>query len=374
MDEKYKNDLNYFLECAEQYHLCFYHSHSKNELKEYINNYLTNNKVNNEYQLLYMLKNIIKYMSSDKDSHTRIDFEQKTYLPLDFIFIENFLFINSSFDEKFNKAKVLKINNIPINQLISELESIISYSNKEWFERNIELELKKVQTLSILPSINAKINKIEILTDKGLLSIDLNKEYIKNKQKNEQYEIINKTLIVKYKSCDEKSKPNIKEVEKIINNNDVRCIAIDMRNNSGGNESILKEFIDYLTTKNINVDVIVNKGVFSAARWTIIDLINIGANVIGEKIGTPLNCFGSRNIAGVTPNFHYKMIFSKWYILYDEISNKISVINSKEKYNELSREVLNNKYLNLNKEILYTIDDYLNNIDPIKNYYLNKKF
>ena len=63
-----------------------------------------------------MLKNIIKYMSSDKDSHTKIDFDKRSYLPLDYIFIEDTLFINSAFDEKFNKAKVLKINNIPINQ------------------------------------------------------------------------------------------------------------------------------------------------------------------------------------------------------------------------------------------------------------------
>ena len=83
----------------------------KEELNSYIHNYLINNNVDNKYKLLYMLKNIIKYMSSDKDSHTKIDFDKRSYLPLDYIFIEDTLFINSAFDEKFNKAKVLKINN-----------------------------------------------------------------------------------------------------------------------------------------------------------------------------------------------------------------------------------------------------------------------
>lgn len=373
MTEKINADLNYFLKCADKYHINFYHTHTKEELKNYIINYQNCNKVDNEYQLLYMLKNIIKYMSGNRDSHTTVNFNKTTYLPLDFIYIVDSLFINSTFDDNFNKSRVLKINNIPINQLINELEPIVSYTTNEWFERNIEIELKKVQTLSILPSINCDLNIIEILTDKGTLRIDMNKEYPKPMITKEKYNLVNGTLIVRYKSCEEKNKPNIEEIDEIINNNNVNCIAIDMRNNSGGNETILQQFINYLMNKNINIDVIVNKGVFSATRWNILDLVNIGANVIGEKIGTSLNCFGSRNHAGLTPNYNVNMVFSKWYILYDKKSNKLNVIKSKEELKQLDKKLLNNSYLVLNNEINLTKNEYLNNIDPIFNYYKDKR-
>ena len=369
MNIELKKDFEYFLECANKYHINFYHSHSKEELDNYINNYLNNNSVTNKYELLYMIRNIIKYMSMDKDSHTTVYIDNKRYLPIDLIFINGSLFINSVFDNKYNKSKILEINNIPIEKLINEFEPIVSYSNKEWFERSIEIEFRRIETLFTLPSIDYNTNVFNFLTDKGLLTIDINKDYPKVNINNDKYKIINDILIFKYRMCNEKNIPNIDEIDNLINENNIKCIAIDMRNNSGGNETILNPLINYLKDKDISIDVIVNKGVFSATRWNILDLINIGARVIGENIGTPINCFGSRNDAGKTPNYGINMIFSKWYIYYDNNIDEIKYIDSKEKLNS---EMLTCQYLKLDKEILLTQDEYLNNIDPILEYYKNK--
>ena len=372
MDELLREDLNAFLKAADEYHINFYHSHSRKELEKYIRDYMASNQVENENQLLYMIKSIIKFMSADKDCHTKINLSHSTFIPMKWVLIDNELYIDNTIDDNFSKAKVLKINNVPISDLISELEPIICYATKGWFEKQIELELRRVETLSILPSINHNLTNVEILTDKGLLVIDSTKRYPNRPSQNKTYRIINDTLIFRYKACEERCAPNIGEIAELIYANNIKKFVVDMRNNSGGNQTILYPLINYLKEISIDVDVLVDKGVFSSARWNIIDLQNIGAHIIGENIGTPLNCFGCNNKAGSTPNYGFLMTFSKWYITYDKDLNMITPIKTREELDKLNPNTFANIYLKIDEKIDYTLDDFYNDVDPFIKHYEDK--
>ena len=76
MKKKYIEDLEYFLNYVElkrgsnldknypneSMHLDFYFLHSKNELKEFVNNFINEHKIENNYDFYYLMCSIIKYM------------------------------------------------------------------------------------------------------------------------------------------------------------------------------------------------------------------------------------------------------------------------------------------------------------------------
>ena len=86
MNERYQEDLDYFLNFAESergkeldkkypnesMHLDFYFLHSKNELKDFINTFLKLHKINDDYDFYYFMNCIIKYMGGHIDAHTRL--------------------------------------------------------------------------------------------------------------------------------------------------------------------------------------------------------------------------------------------------------------------------------------------------------------
>ena len=376
MNKEIKEDLEYFLKQAEVSHLDFYFVHTKKELNEFINKYLDDYKVNDKYDLIYMLRCIIKYMSGVYDAHTGVN-DDSLWFPLNLKVVENEIYIDSCYNVEFEKTKLLAINNIPISDIVKEMEKSISYGTNGWLKRNLEIELTNSTSLKTLPSINSNTTKFEFLTDKGVLEIDTKKEYPK-REKGPNYIIINNTLIYRYKMCNKANQPNVDEIDKIIKENNINTFALDIRNNSGGNSTLIYPLLEYLKNSNLNVYTIVNKGVFSATRFASIDMRRIGSKIIGEDkdIGTPINCFGNIFDGGATPNYGVKMRFSKKYFYLNEDTYEMEQITDKEELNSKPKEFFIPKYLELDEYIPLSKEDYLNGIDPIHVYFeqLGKNF
>ena len=382
LNEKYLQDLTNFLEYAdskrgiendeeypnESFHLDFYLNHSKEELIKYINKYLINNKVNDDYDFYYFFKCIIKYMSGLSDSHTMIHKKDNIWFPVKFKAINNNIFIDRCFDEKMLKKQIKYINGVDINQIVSEIESCTSYGTNGWLLSNIENTLSNKTNLLSLPSLNAKNGKIVFETESNeILSFDIDKNYedfvIFPKKDNDQYKILDDILVFKYPSCSVKCEPDIEKIENIIVNNNINKFVLDLRGNGGGNSGVIKPLIEYLSNKDLELFTIVDRGVFSSGRFAAIDMIRIGSKIVGEEIGTPINCFGYVSGNGITPNskinYHFARVY--WY----EEEGTMKGIYTKEELKKQSEEFFKPKYLRIDIPVEVNEDEYKNSLEDV---------
>lgn len=382
LKEVYLQDLNYFLGYAdsprgkendeqypqESFHLNFYLNHSKDELYDYINQFLTHNNVNNDYDFYYLMKCIIKYMSGFSDSHTMVRKNDNTWFPIRFKVLNNNVYINRCFDEKKLKKIIKKINGVDINVIINEIANCTSYGTNGWLLSNIEGKLCSKNDILSLPCMNSKDSKIvyELENDEKI-SFDINEKYeletIYPKKEIEQYNVIDDMLVFKYPSCKENYKPDINKIEEIIIGSDIKKFILDLRSNSGGNSNIIRPLIEYLSNKDLELFTLVDRGVFSSGRFAAIDMKRIGSKIVGEEIGTPINCFGCVSGKGITPNSNIHFNFARvyWY----EDNGFMKGIYTKEELKKRDKEFFEPKYLIPDIPIEISEEEYINSLEGV---------
>lgn len=304
-------------------HPGLYFFYSKDELSLKILEVL-NKDYYDRYDIYYIGNKLIKYMLSKYDSHTKINFFNNKYIPIKFkVYDDRVYIINQSLDiDNFIGASVLEINGISIQVILKELESIICYSTNEYLLVQEEDMLRNIDILKSLPSISSNIDKLvfKVLYNNEIkeVTIDLKKEYspiIEKKVDNYSFEIIDNIVIVHYNSClDATGMQNL--ISKLKEIKDTDNYIIDLRNNSGGDSSIIKPLIEFLKDKNIVI--LVNERVFSSGRMAYVDLKNIGGYSIGSNISTSLNCFGNNPGSYLLKDLGLSVKRNSTYWLYDE--------------------------------------------------------
>ncbi len=381
MDKKYQEDLDYFLNFAESkrgkeldkkyynesIHLDFYFLHSKKELNNFINTFLKNNKINDDYDFYYFMNCIIKYMSGHIDAHTRLIMSNNNNAyPLSIQSINNKLYVTRCSEEKYSYSELLEINNVSINKITEELEKCTSYGTTNWFFNRLHSYLNDKNILLSLPSIknNANYaNYIEYKTSKGIIKYEINKDYSKElalvrKEDFKQYQIKDNILIFKYPKCTDKFIPDIKKIKKLIHDNNINIFILDLRGNSGGKSSLIEPLIKYLKHTRLKLVTLVNKSVFSSGRMAAINMLKIGSKIVGQDIGTPINCFGYIFGNGELPNTKFTFNFSRVYWYEDKKRHIIKGIYTKKKLHKFPKSFFEPKYLKIDYYINLTIDDY----------------
>lgn len=369
MEKQYREDLEYFLEQAQNKHLDFYFLHSDEEMNRYIDNYLSNNTIKNKYAFLYFMKSLIKYMSGVHDAHTAIYDTKSIKLPIKIKCIEDNVFIDKCIDHNFQKSKIISINGIDISVIKKELEPTISYGTNSWLKAKIEGDLTNVSNLLMLPSINPDSNKIVIETTKGNLDFSCYDEVKRNVAINQKSEnnisIKNNILVYKYPKCHEYYKPNLEEIQNIINSFSIEGFILDLRGNSGGNSQIIEPLIDYLATTDLKLTALVDRHVFSSGRFAVVEMQKIGSKVVGEDIGTPINCFGYIAPGGETPNTNFTFNFAKRYWYKDKNINLMRSIHTKDELQAMPKNFFEPQYIELDKHIELTEEEYLTTNEDI---------
>lgn len=382
LKEKYLQDLNIFLEYAntprgtendqqypeESFHLDFYINHSKEDLYNYINQFLAYNKVNDDYDFYYFLNSIIKYMSGFSDSHTMIYKKDNTWFPIRFKIINNNVFIDRCFDKKMLRKKIKKINGIDIDKVLIEIMNCTSYGTNSWLLSNIEKMLSNKNDLLSLPCLHNQSGQILFKTENNeTILFDIDKKYedqmIYPKKDKGQYNIIDNIFVFKYPACKNDYEPDISKIRKIIKENNIKKFVLDLRGNSGGNSNIIKVLIDYLSNKELELFTIVDRGVFSSGRFAAIDMKRIGSKIIGEEIGTPINCFGYVSGNGITPNskinFHFARVY--WY----EENGFMKGIYTKDELKKQNKEFFEPKHLSIDIPIEINEEEYINSLEDV---------
>lgn len=378
MDKRYQEDLDYFLNFAESkrgkeldkkyynesMHLDFYFLHSKKELNNFINTFLKNNKINDDYDFFYFMNCIIKYMSGHIDAHTRLIMSNNNNAyPLSIQSINNKLYVTRCSEEKYSYSELLEINNVSISKITEELEKCTSYGTTNWFFNRLHYDLNDKNILLSLPSIKNNAKYIEYKTSKGIIKYEINKDYSKEltiirKEDFKQFQIKDNILIFKYPKCTNKFIPDIKKIKNLIHDNNINIFILDLRGNSGGKSSLIEPLIKYLKHTRLKLVTLVNKSVFSSGRMAAINMLKIGSKIVGQGIGTPINCFGYIFGNGELPNTKFTFNFSRVYWYEDKKRHIIKGIYTKKKLHKFPKSFFEPKYLKIDYYINLTIDDY----------------
>lgn len=378
MNKRYQEDLDYFLNFAESkrgkeldkkyynesMHLDFYFLHSKKELNNFINTFLKNNKINDDYDFFYFMNCIIKYMSGHIDAHTRIIMSNNNNsYPLSIQSINNKLYVTRCSEEKYSYSELLEINNVSISKITEELEKCTSYGTTNWFFNRLHSDLNNKNILLSLPSIKNNAKYIEYKTSKGIIKYEINKDYSKEltiirKEDFKQFQIKDNILIFKYPKCTNKFIPDIKKIKNLIHDNNINIFILDLRGNSGGKSSLIEPLIKYLKHTRLKLVTLVNKSVFSSGRMAAINMLKIGSKIVGQDIGTPINCFGYIFGNWELPNTKFTFNFSRVYWYEDKKRHIIKGIYTKKKLHKFPKSFFEPKYLKIDYYINLTIDDY----------------
>lgn len=385
MKQKYIEDLNYFLNFAEQkrgkkldkkfsnelVHLDFYFLHDKNELNDFIKKYENEHNINDDYDFYYFMKCVIKFMCGKMDAHTTISMKNdNNYYPISFLAINNKFYVHKCNDDKFNFSELQEINGIKVEKIIDEFEKCVNYGTFPWFLAKIDFGLSNKNTLLSLPSINSSTKVIEYKTSKGIIKYDIDKNYsdefsIFNNSELKQLIVKDNILIIKYPNCSRNYVPNIKNIKNILEENSIDNILLDLRGNTGGNSSLIKPLIKFLKRSKLNLITLVDKYVFSSGRFAVIDMKKIGSKIVGEEIGTPINCFGYVSGNGTTPNTNLNFNFAKVYWYCDEKTKTMKGVYTKRALHKKEKDFFTPKYLELDYSIKLTLNDYKNNSKDI---------
>lgn len=369
--DKYNNTFNEFITKYEEIHVNPWHSISKEEFMKKKDELLTTMDVTDVYTFTYFMKYLIKILCGTKDTHTI--FDMSSNLPINFKIIENEVLIN--YPNNLKGYSLLSINDIDINIILNELDKVVSYGTegKKLFE--LEKALFNELLLFSIPQFR-KVNELsfkmknpnnEIITrvfkknEQYQESFNMN-EYLYSNN-NGTFKIVNNTLIYNHKSVQQEYESAIQEsIEKLskMDLTSINKIIIDLRGNLGGNSILNKPLMDFLSNhKDKQLITLTDRRIFSAGRYALVDLINLGSITIGEGIGTPLNCYG--NSKRFTLNKYYTFVVSEMY--FDPI-RKIEVA-TKENFKKLDKSILEDVIFKPDYFITQTKEDFINNKDTI---------
>ena len=333
---------------------------------------------------------IAKIIASIGDAHTSVPFQINLLLPLEFYWFSDGIYVIAAPLEYKDilYCKIKKVNELPIEEVITTLSSIISYENEPYLKSQLpkyfpaiellydleivndidSLELtfedgnKDIRTLEIesLPLMESR-KKLKLLNNNVVDNVNL-ALYRRYSDKNYwfQYLDISKTLFFKYNVCRNMLPKDVftfcSELIEFIKHHDVEKLVIDLRNNFGGNSSLLDPFIEAIkhcnkVNKKGSIFVIIGRETFSSALLNALSLkTNTSAIFIGEPTGGKPNCYGE------VQRFTLK-------------NSKLIVCYSTEYYKTIEDDAILS--LMPDVSIVLTIQNYINNEDPSFEYIIN---
>lgn len=378
IDTKFKKIYDEFIEKYKEIHVNPFHNISEDELNKIYNDLIENMDVKNGTSFNYFINYIIKRLSGNEDAHT--SYQRFWPVSLNFRMFDNEILIN--YPEYLKGSRLLSINSIKIDKIINELEEIITYGTIGGRKYKIENALCNKLYLLGLPSLRK--NREKLIYEIELLDGSIiKKEFISNDVYKDMfdyekylygdivsYKFIDDILIYKCTSLQNQYKEKIKQVINNLKNEDlsnINTIVVDIRGNLGGISKLTKSLIEFLKEHNDKKLIcLTDYRVFSAGRYLLRDLINLGAVTIGEEIGTPINCYGESHHIVMDDNYNFS-ISEKYFNPLINLE-----ITTKEEYEEkINKDMLVPVIYKPDILINETKEDFISGKDTILEYAVN---
>lgn len=384
--EKWKQDLDQLREELPKKHLNLYFGQSEenffwaiDKLKEELDE--------GDLDHFVVISRIAMIVAAFKDAHTTVYIPGKWFLPFDFYWFDEGIYIIGGLDSYSSLigCRVTHINDFEIEEVISRLKTVISYENESFLKSQLPKYIQVAEVLYGLDIIkglkelsivveygNGIASKIQIktYTDQELsvdyIKIDdmLNDDIPLFRRGDENYwsqhlEEAN-TFYINYNCC-----KNMKSIGATaffngvienINMSKVDKVVIDLRNNFGGNSRLLEPFIQDLKNWLLEDDrrrvfTIIGRDTFSSALLNAYSLKNdVGAILVGEASGGKPNCYGE--------------------VLYLELLNsKLRIRYSTKYYDIIEDDSQESLFPNMKFNVKF--DDFIRCKDPVMEYILN---
>lgn len=384
---RWLEDINYLSSELPKKHKNLFFQKNKNEFFKEIAVIKADIDTLTDYEIKLQ---IAKIVASIEDAHTFVPLQVNLLLPLEFYWFSDGIYVIAAPIEYKHilYCKITKVNQIPIEEVINILSSIISYENETYLNSQLpkylpaiellyDLELvndidslevtfedksKKIRTLEIksLP-LGESREKLSLINNALILNNDL-PLYRRYSDKNYWFEYIStcKTVFFKYNVCRDMLPKDVftfcTELIQFIKDHDLEKLVIDLRNNFGGNSSLLDPFIENIKhcskiNKKGSIFVIIGRETFSSALLNAFSLKNTTSAIfLGEPTGGKPNCYGE------VQRFKLK-------------NSGLTICYSTEYYKIIEDDSMPSLMPDVN--VTPTIQDYVNNEDPCLKYIIN---
>lgn len=385
--EKWKQDLNQLREELPKKHLNLYFEKSEEDFFWEIDR-LKEELADGDMDHFVLISNIARIIASFKDAHTTLYIPGKWFLPFEFYWFMDGLYIIGGISRYSSLigCKVTHINDIEIKEVNNRLKTVIAYENESFLKSQLPKYIRvaevlfglglidNLKTLSIGVEYGDGIaSKIQIETyieevfSTGYINIDSlldNKAPLYRSRLGENYWsrhlADDDTLYINYNCCKNMKVIGannffsgvLEEVERL----NVSQVVVDLRNNFGGNSKLLEPFIQGLRDWIRNDDshrlfVIIGRDTFSSALLNAYSLKNdASAILLGEASGGKPNCYGE--------------------VQYLELLNsRLRIRYSTKYYDIIEDESQESLFPDMKFDVRF--NDYIRSRDPVMEYILN---
>ena len=347
-------DIDYLASELPQRHVNLFHHLSEMNFQSQIGHLKACLSDCDEAMLITRLMAII---ASVGDAHTAMIPPVNNYLPFDCYWFDEGLHVVEALPEyqSLLGAKIIAVEQQPIMDVIQQLTSIISHENPSFVYAQlpyffaaadlmygievcdhtdfIQMTLQQADgtradlNVSTISKIDRSAKMVSLRPE--TLNLDLNSRsivplYRQHLDQSIWFTPVDPvTLYVQYNSCREPSGKPISEVFDAllqqISVNQPQKVIMDLRNNLGGDSTLLDPLIDELAFQQVHLFVIIGRNTFSSALLNAFALKSkAGATIVGEPSGGKPNCYGEVKYLAL-PNSHLRVRFStKYYHLVED--------------------------------------------------------
>lgn len=262
-----------------------------------------------------------------RDAHTEVDTRVSplAFYPLRIYQFSDGFYVTRTNDESSAAcgAQLLSINGVPVEDVHQRVTSVISSENEAWYSARVPAQMMRAEVLIATGVIDSAGPAVFRLQAQSGATIDLALHtvsgqdaadvfgapytgadlplYMQQASKNYWYvwDADRKLLYLKYNVCqDDPGKPLAalaSELGAIATQNDVQTFVVDLRNNTGGNSSVLKPIVDGVRANpelRGRIFAIIGRETFSSGMLNAIQLRDAGAILVGEDTGGRPNSYG----------------------------------------------------------------------------------
>jgi len=325
-DEKWREDLKYLFAELPKRHKNLFFKITRGQFDREIARIIESVPKLSDSEIKLALRRLTAIIG---DPHTRIPyFKEKTY-PIQLYQFSDGLFVTAATEEYKNAlgARLIKIGDTEIERAIDDLRPIIVVENEWWFKHqfpNYLTDPEILHLLKILPSAdegdftfsdrNGKRFVVKLRPVSAKEEIKLIRPfdsppgktplYLRNSEEYYWREYLDdsKTLYINYRRCaDMPTYPFFRfaaSVLKLMDENPVERVVIDLRLNGGGDSTILTPLIALLSKRRYanqpgSLFALIGRGTFSSAYLNALTLKReTKAILVGEPTGQRPNSYG----------------------------------------------------------------------------------
>lgn len=276
------------LQLMEKEHLNLYHDVSKEEIQSYVDGVKDIDKLSRIDFDYVMLKMFAKF----KDAHTTYCIPRK-HINKKIMYFDNRFYI---FHDGWKEVK--KIGDFHPDEVCQKIREITCFETEEWLNHGIVDALGNYYIWNMIGLENYVITKNDEKIDIGPYEKKSNSHQWKSKPIYE-FKVMDGVLRFRYRKCqndpDYPFETLMDDINKVVEENNIKNYILDLRGNSGGNSEILNPFQNFVRQKNLKGVLLIDNNVFSGGRFAVARFKKeFNTPLIGEPTGGAAKSYGNR--------------------------------------------------------------------------------